>query len=118
MGAALHTKKIKPKLEINSFLKENVSADIFLTIIVSGVLGIVAYAITYVIFKINNPEIILVSLLAAVLAMAITIPITVISTFWLFKHGYDPDDIMGPYITSIGDVASIIALLIAVMVIL
>lgn len=115
LGTALHTKKIKPEIKFTSFIKQNILADLFLTIVVSLVLGLIAYGVTYIIFKISNPEIILVSLIAALLAMIVLVPLTFFSSFWLFKHHYDPDDIMGPYVTHIGDVISILSLLLVVM---
>ena len=38
-------------------------------------------------------------------------------TFYLFRKGHDPNNIMGPFITSTGDVTSIISLLIALVLI-
>ena len=115
LGTALHTKKIKPEIRYTSFMKQNILADLILTIIVSIILGVIAYLVTFILFSINNPEIIFVSLIAALLAMLIIVPLTFFSSFWLFKHGYDPDDIMGPYVTHVGDVVSLLALLIVVM---
>ncbi len=115
LGTALHTKKIK--IGISDFLKQSIIADIFLAVFTSLILGVIAFFATYLIFGIKNPGIILISLLAAVLAIVITIPLTILGTFWLYKHGYDPDDIMGPYITSVGDIVSVIALYIAIILI-
>ena len=38
------------------------------------------------------------------------------AVFWLFRHGLDPDDIMGPYITTIGDIIMVGSLYLAVTV--
>ncbi len=113
LGASLHLKKIRTNLKSNKLLNENVIASIILAIIVSIALGIIAYLITYFIFDINNTNIIFIALIASILSTIIEIPLTVITTFWLFKHKYDPDDIMGPYVTTIGDVVSVISLIIA-----
>ncbi|MEW6062820.1 MAG: magnesium transporter [Nanoarchaeota archaeon] len=116
LGTALHTKQIKPKIKYTNFIKQNILADLSLTVIISLILGVIAYLITYLIFDIANPEIILISLIAALLAMIILTPLTIFSSLWLFRHGYDPDDIMGPYVTSTGDVISTLALLVAVVI--
>lgn len=115
LGTALHTRKIKPEIRYTDFIRQNILADLFLTIFISLILGLLAYGLTYIVFNSSNPEIILISLVAALLAVVILIPLTFFSSFWLFKHGYDPDDIMGPYITHIGDVVSIASILLVVM---
>ena len=113
----LHIKHIKPKLEHNRLVWINILASVFLLIIVALFLGIAAYLLNLYIFKSNTPILILISLIAAVIAIIVELPITVFSTFWLYKNGYDPDDIMGPYITTIGDVVSILSLFIVMLVV-
>ena len=37
------------------------------------------------------------------------------STIFFYKEGMDPENIMGPYVTTIGDIVSMLSLFIAVM---
>ena len=115
--SALNLGKIKPTVNKNDFLTENLFASIILSLFLSFLIGFVAYGITYFVFHINNIKIIWLSVIAAILANTILLPVTILSIFWLYKHGYNPDNIMGAYITSIGDVVSVISLLLAILII-
>ena len=64
-----------------------------------------------------SKEIILLPVIAGVIANAIEIPLTLFVTFYLFKKGHDPNNIMGPFVTSTGDITSILAILIALVII-
>lgn len=117
LGSALHLGTLKPKLKNTGLLRDNILAVIFLAVIVSTFLGILAYLLTLFAFGINFPNIILISLIAGLIANLIQMPVTVITSFYLYSKGRDPDNIMGPYITTLGDVVSVVSLLIVIMVI-
>jgi len=118
LGALLHTKHIKPKFEHNKILYINIFSSILLLIIVSLFLGVFSYILNKVLFGNDNPILILIAIIAAFIALVIELPLTIFTTFWFFKNGYDPDDIMGPYITTIGDIVSIFSLLIVMLVVI
>jgi cation transporter-like permease len=42
----------------------------------------------------------------------------VAGVFWLFKRGHDPNNVIGPLVTTMGDVVSIVALAVALAVLL
>ena len=117
LSAALFLKYTKPRIRKNYVLRENVISSVFLSVMVSLVLGLIAFFMSNYIFHVFNPKIIFVTVLAGVIANVIEIPLTVFFTFWLFKHGHDPNNIMGPYVTTIGDIISIASLLIVLAVI-
>ncbi len=116
LSAGLFLNAIKPKLE-GRILAGNVAASFILVVIVSLFLGVVAHFASSFFFGISEAKIILISLLAGVLSNIIEIPLTIVATFWLFRHGYDPNNIMGPYVTTTGDIISIAALMLAIVVI-
>jgi len=118
LGSGLWIGVLKPQLRRSRILRGNVIADIFLALIVSLMLGLVAYFASAWVFGIDNPALIYISLIAGVLSNIIEIPATVLTTFWLFRHGHDPDNIMGPYVTTIGDIISIVALLAAIVIVM
>ncbi len=118
LGTLLHLKHIKPKFKYTKLLAINVYASLLLILVVSLFLGIFAYLLNLIIFKVNVPILITVTLIAAVIALLIEIPLTIATTFWLFKKGYDPDDIMGPYITTVGDIISVVSLFIGFLVVI
>lgn len=108
----IKTNKIKTHL-----IKGNILASLLLAIIISFVLGIIALLFNYIIIKKLIFDIILISVVAGVLSNIIEIPLTILSTFYFFKRGHDPNNIMGPFVTSTGDISSILSLLIAVVII-
>ncbi len=118
LSTALSRKKIKPKFTKSKFLIDNILATVFLVLVVSLVLGLVAYLAVYLFSNINDIRVLYIALFAAILTIILEIPITILSTFWLFRHKYDPDDIMGPYVTTLGDIISIISLFLAAAILL
>ncbi len=97
-------------------LKGNILASIFLTILACLFLGTLAFLMNYFVFEVYTPKLILILLLAGLIANAIELPITLFITFLLFRKGHDPNNIMGPFLTSLGDITSIVALLIALVI--
>ncbi len=99
-------KNIKSEL-----IRKNVIAAITLTITTSIMIGLISY--TYnIITGVNDAKIIVITILSALLSSAIMIPLTIISAIKMFNKGLNPDNIMGPYVTTLGDVVSLISLII------
>jgi len=114
LSTALHMGWLKKHPGI---LRSNIVASSVLAIVLSAFLGFVAYLATLVFFQINYLKIILVALIAGIISNFIMIPITTKTTLWLFRKGHDPDNIMGPYITTMGDILSVVSLLVGMMVV-
>ncbi|MFH1105640.1 MAG: magnesium transporter [Candidatus Aenigmatarchaeota archaeon] len=118
LGAALHMKFLKPRISARQrILKSNVAAAVALSVIIGLSLGVISFLFGYALFGISSTKIIFVGVAAAILSNVIEIPLTVFSVFWLFKHGHDPDNVMGPYTTTIGDILSVVSLLLAIIII-
>ncbi|MBI2507866.1 magnesium transporter [Candidatus Woesearchaeota archaeon] len=113
LGTELHTKKIKASGK-SKLVTENEEASFILIFFVSLILGIFTYLLTYYLFGSNNPRLILIPLVASIISSILLFPLTVKLTLWIYRNHKDPDNVMGPYITSIGDIESIIALLITI----
>jgi len=117
LSSGLFLKVIKTDKKNIEIINANVLASFFLAILVSLVLGAIAAFFNYLILGSFTSSIILLAVIAGVIANLIEIPLTVVTTFYLFKKGYDPNDIMGPFVTSTGDVTSVISLLVALLII-
>lgn len=117
LGAGLHLGAINPKKIINRITIGNFKAAFLLSIIMSTLIGFVAFFANYLLFGFNYPKIILISLFAGILANTIEVPITILLTFWLFRKGFDPNNIMGPYVSTSGDIVTVLSLLIAIVII-
>lgn len=117
LSSGLHLEIIKPKSPMNRIVIGNIKAVFLMTIVISSLIGLIAYLVNYFLFGFNFPKIILISLFAGTLSNFIEIPMTVFLTFWLFKRGFDPDNIMGPYVSTSGDIVTVLSLLLAVAII-
>jgi len=118
LGTALHLGSTEPKVKGNKFAMQNITASFILSIIVALVLATVAYTATYIFFKESSLDLFVIALLAALISNFIENAISLYTTFWLFRKGYDPDNIMGPYITTTGDIISVLSLVVSVAVVL
>ena len=108
---------IDPSKLNTKIIRGNLLASFFLAMVVSLVLGTLAFLFSLIVFDIFVPKIILAALLAGIIANAIEVPLTLLATFYFFKKGHDPNNIIGPVITTSGDVISILSLLVAVFII-
>jgi mgtE-like transporter len=117
LSSGLFLGAVQPRFKHQSLLTGNVLASFASVITVSAALGLLAYFLSGLFFGAADISIVFIALLAGLLSNLIEIPLTIATVFWLFKHGHDPNDVMGPYITTIGDIFSILALLIAVAII-
>ena len=117
LSSALHMGSIKPVIKNTPYLRENVLASFILVIVVGAVLGMVSLIATYIYFGVIYIKIIYIALLTSVISDFLSIPLTVITSFWLFRKGHDPDNIMGPYVTTTGDIISMLAIFVSVWVI-
>jgi len=116
LTSGLFVRAIKPEIKKSKLLYGNVIAAVVLSLIVGAVLGIIACSINFLFFGEMALRIIYIALTSAFLSSMINIPLTVIAVFWLFERGYDPNNIMGPYVTTVGDIVSILSLLAAIMI--
>ena len=117
ISSGLHLGFIKSGGIKTKVVKGNVIASFLLVVIISLFLGIVAYLFSFFFFQISVPKIILISLFAAILANLIEIPLTLFFTFYIFKKGHDPDNVMGPFVTTTGDITSMVSLLVVILLI-
>ncbi len=118
LGSGLFLGFIKPgKIRKSRIIRGNLTASFSLALIISFILGLVAFGFNMLIFKIYFPKIILIPFLAGIIANMVEIPLTLFFTFYLFKKGHDPDNIMGPFVSTTGDIISILSLLAIILII-
>ncbi len=117
LSSGLFLRIINPNRKNNRIIDGNLIAAFTLVMIISTVLGIIAFLFNYFILGVFIPQIIFLSLSAGIIANFIEIPLTMFTTFYLFRKGHDPNNIIGTVITTTGDVTSIIALLIALFIV-
>lgn len=117
LSSALHMGIIEPRLKLSKELTQNLVGTLALSIVLSGLIGCLAHFMC-VIFGFTSAgllTLILLSLIAGVLSSLIIILITVVMTIKVYQRGLDPDVIMGPIITTLGDIVSVPCLFIAAL---
>ncbi len=115
LSSGLFLGVVKPRMA-DRISKSNMLATVSLVFISSIVLGVLAYLASSWFFGIENVKIVFISVIAGFVSMLMT-PLTVYTTFWVFRKGHDPNNIMGPYITTLGDVMSVASFMIAIAVV-
>lgn len=116
IGSRIHRNGLKSVDELTDlYVKENLLATIALSLTGSFLLGIFAFLLSFLILKKTVFELIFICLFASILAGLILIPTTLIFTILLYKKRHDPDNIMGPLVTTLSDIASVISLILAIV---
>ncbi|MEA2089972.1 MAG: magnesium transporter [Thermoproteota archaeon] len=120
IGTALHTGLIEPKFTYTKQTLTNILASTVLSGFVNTLIGIFAY-----IFCAANGiegavlwKLMLLGALSGVLAAFIISPFTLLIAITVFRKGVDPDNVMGPVVTSIGDITALLCLFIVAKLVL
>lgn len=120
IGTALHTGLMEPKFTYGKQTLANILASTMLSGFVNTLIGIFAY-IFCAIYTIEGAvlwKLMLLGALSGMLAAVMVCPFTFLIAIAVFRKGVDPDNVMGPVVTSIGDVTALICLLIVAKLIL
>jgi mgtE-like transporter len=114
IGTGLHTGLIEPKITLKGDTAINFVASLCLSMFVNTLIGMLAYfvgamlGVDAVLWKLM-----VVGALSGALASVIVGPFTIMLTILVFRKGIDPDSVMGPLVTSVGDVTAVICLFLA-----
>lgn len=115
IGSHIHLNGIKKVDELKDpHVKENLLVTFILSLMASLILGIFVFLLSFLILKRVAFKLIFVCFLANILASLILIPLTFGVAVWLYRKGHDPDNIMGPFVTSLGDIVSVVSLILAI----
>jgi mgtE-like transporter len=108
---------VRPDKYNTRITRGNLIASFLMVIVLTFVLGSIAFLFSLFVFGIYTLQIIILPVIAGIIANAIEIPLTLFMTLYLFRKGHDPNNIMGTFVTSTGDISSIVSLLIALVII-
>lgn len=113
ISSGLFLRIIKPGNEMKRIAQGNLIASFMLALTVSAFLGFLAFSFTYMTTGLIVFRILLIPIIAGLIANAIEIPMTFYLTVYLYNKGHDPNNVMGPFLTSTGDITSVASLIIA-----
>ncbi|OYT53178.1 MAG: hypothetical protein B6U72_06725 [Candidatus Altiarchaeales archaeon ex4484_2] len=120
LSSALHLGLIDAELKWNKMLQDNLYATILLNITISFLLGIVAwcaYKIAGFPGDASIIELTLIALIAGTLAGILLALLTILLAIYTSSKGLDPDNILMPLVSTVGDIATIICLIFAVWIV-
>jgi len=114
VGTGLHTGLIEPKITLKGDTAMNFVASLFLSVFVNTLIAVLAYFVSATLgMDAVLWKLMLVGALSGALASVIVGPFTIVLTILVFRKGIDPDSVMGPLVTSIGDITAVICLFLA-----
>ncbi len=123
LGSYLHMGRIEPKLRLDPLIEENLSASLFLVLLLSLVNGIVCSYIASLIGIerfgfVSAVNLMVVSVLATILSACFMIPATILIAICSYRWGWDPDNITSPLVTLAGDMVTMPFIYVAVELVL
>jgi len=115
LGSALHMGTLDKFSTKNPIIRDNIKANITLTIIMSVILGGMAEILSLLlgIESIGLFSFVLISFIGGILAGLVLLVVTFGTAIMSHKHGWDLDNIQAPLITALGDFVTIPFLLVA-----
>ena len=118
LSTNLHIGIISPKFKFSTDLNQNIFASFVLTLVLSLFLAIISKIFCLLL---NYPsmtlsDFILICIIAGIISNLIMLPITMIVSFKSFKHGWDPDNITSPIIAAFGDLFTLPAIIISIII--
>ena len=118
LSTNLHIGIISPKFEFSQDLNHNIFSSFVLTLILSLFLGILAklFCILFNSPSMSMMDFILISIIAGLISNLIMLPITMFVSFKSFEHGWDPDNITSPIIAAFGDLFTLPAIIISILI--
>ncbi len=117
ISTRLHIGELEPNYKLKGLALEEVLASFTLGISQSILIGIFAY-LASLCMGVNPslPYLLGIFVFAGFLSNVIMITVTFFSDIWLYKRGIDPDNVIGPYITTIGDTIGLLTIITSVKV--
>ena len=111
LGSAYHLGVIDADNMWNEELKQNVIGSLFLSLIISTIIGILAY-FSSVLLGVTPDFLMLITivLLAGIISAVILTIMTIVIIYLVFKRGYDPDNITGPALATFGDIVTMLCI--------
>jgi mgtE-like transporter len=118
LGTALHTGTLRFSRRPDTVLGQNVTAAAVLTISTSAALAVLAKAVAVgfgLTGTISIVDFLVISLVGGLLASLIVLALTVALAAASARFGWDPDNVMAPLVTAIGDLVTLPLLYVATL---
>ncbi|MBN2013883.1 MAG: magnesium transporter [Candidatus Altiarchaeota archaeon] len=120
LASGLHLGLIEPEIRWGKPLSDNVWSAMFLNVLmalISGIIACIAYEITNVETHANVIQLTLISLIAGTIAGLFLTALSVYLAIATYSKGFDPDNVLMPALSTVGDVITVFCLFFAVKVV-
>ncbi len=108
LGSAIHLGVIDFSENWKDETRENVVASLFLSLLMSGMIGFLAYITCSILgFGVSPMKLISIAMIAGLLSGIILAFLAIFIAYISFRKGYDPDNVTGPSLATIGDIITI-----------
>ena len=118
LSTNLHIGIISPKFKFSDDLNQNIFSSFVLTLVLSLFLAVISKIFCILLHYPSMPliDFILICIIAGVISNLIMLPITMFVSFKSFEHGWDPDNITSPIIAAFGDLFTLPAIILSIMI--
>ena len=119
LTSALHLGTLEPRLRGQRVLRGNVAASVLISIIIFSLIGVALFVIACSsgISITSSLSLALAFFIAGMALSAAVMFVTIASAFVSFRGGLDPDNMVIPIVTAIGDVLGVTFLLMAIKIV-
>ena len=119
ISTGLHQGLIKPKFERNTRLTNAIVASFVNGVTVSVFIGFMSWVILFALGRESAPlrELVGITLVAGLLTSVVMILGLLLLIFGGYRRGIDPDNLVGPIVTTLGDMFGVVFLYIGVVVV-
>jgi mgtE-like transporter len=116
LSSALHQGLVEPRFDLGDRrLRNAVVASFVNGMVVSAFIAVVAFAVLLVLGQRGNLlELVGIMLVAGFLSAVLMLSVLISVLFSGYRRGLDPDNLIGPVVTTLGDVFGVVFLLVAI----
>ncbi len=115
LSSALHQGLIEPRFERDPRLRNAVMASFVNGMVVSVAIAMLAYLVLQAWGRPGSLlELVGIMMVAGFLSAVLMISVLIAAVFVGYRRGYDPDNLVGPIVTTLGDVFGVLFLLIGI----
>ncbi|WP_049922350.1 magnesium transporter [Halopiger djelfimassiliensis] len=117
LSSGLHQGLIEPRFEWNGRLRNAIVASFLNGMIVSVFIAVLAWGVLLALGREGSlVELVIILFVAALLSAVAMLGVLLTVIFKGYRRGLDPDNVIGPVVTTVGDVFGIVFLLIGIAV--
>lgn len=118
LSSGLHQGVIEPRFEYDKRLVNAVVASFINGMAVSVFIAVVAFLVLFVSGQEGSLlQLVGVMLIAGFLSALLMLSVLITVVFVGYRRGFDPDNLIGPLVTTLGDVFGVLFLLVAVLIV-